>query len=163
MRYSEVVGDVRDPRFESCGTFSTLFDERAENFGELADGENRIQTWTVGPVFHSRVVGYGSRPLWKFFENRLTLLTVHHPKVFAFHDWSRVSGYDAKARDENLELAKTAYGPLVAEIHILFGSSVIAMAVSVAGIVLTGLRGYSDPAAFLNRDDRVRAEPSKQE
>ena len=69
-------------------------------------------------------------------------------KLFVFHEWSKMTGYDSscRARITTWTLANIdAY----AEVHVAFRSKLVAMGVQVANLALGGLvRSYSDAGSL---------------
>lgn len=107
----------------------------------------RIEEPALG-VFHSVVDGRATAgaagAIIAFAEGMLSA----GRRLLVFHDWERVSGYDAQARKMLTEWSERIK-PHWDGSHILFSSPIIAMAVSVAGLTMRGkLTSYSSRTSF---------------
>ena len=82
--------------------------------------------------------------------------TFHASKtsLISFHDWSAITLYEREAREKYQEMSVPIMKHVVV-VHILFRTRTLAMAVSVANLVLGGkLRPVADAAVFKQlRDD----------
>jgi Fe2+ transport system protein FeoA len=76
---------------------------------------------------------------------------LEHGPVEIFHDWAGVTGYDTEARRRMTAWGSTR-GQAITHVHLLLGSKVLAMGVSVASLALG--------RDFAVHYDRVRWEAS---
>lgn len=74
-----------------------------------------------------------------------------------FHDWEALTGYDPESRERLVKWVMTMRTH-IGGVHMLVGSRLIAMALSVANITMGGfIRGYTDRPAFEKERDRAIA------
>jgi hypothetical protein len=115
----------------------------------------RGDAWAITVANPARGVLYGACSGHGVLEAAQIFMDAHDAiereanPVDVFMDWSEVTGYDAEVRQVYVEWArgKRERG-LVGTVHILTGSRLVAMGVSVASIVLREIRSCPDRASF---------------
>ena len=107
--------------------------------------------WMSSPargVFVSRASGHLDLAAAKALFDRFDQVMAQHTPVLGFHDWRKVTGYDAEARQEYVRRVK-GRPPEVALVHVLVGSKLLAMGAQVVKLLVgSTLTVYSDEAPF---------------
>ncbi len=92
--------------------------------------------WRPAPgVLVTRLVGRADLAAVAFYQSIVEPLFDQGVRVAVFHDWSRMTAYDAEARDKLLRLAsdKRAQYEVV---HYLLTSKLVAVVISIAALTL---------------------------
>lgn len=121
----------------------------------------RGRTWELSlynpapGVLYTRVMGHADlecvHHLMRAFD-RVASLTPD--RVEAFHDWERISGYDAEVRPVYTRWSQ-GHPERIGALHILVRSRIVAMGITVANVALGGvMTAHNDRAEF----EKVRAE-----
>ena len=123
--------------------------------GQRGSGSKwQARWWSPAPaVFCTEFDGYFDVDAVPLLVDGFEAVLAASPGLFirSFHDWQKVSAYSSQARTQYTEDSKPIM-PFVELIDVLFGSRLVAMAVSVSNIVLNGkLHPLSDRATFEER------------
>lgn len=117
--------------------------------GQWRTERGAVTTWMLAPnILVSRAEGYVDTELAEHIVASGNDVIARHGSLVAFHDWQQISGYDSKARTR-----LTKWGDAIRDevkgVHILVGSKLVKMGVTVASLVLGNmLTAYDDRARF---------------
>ena len=115
---------------------------------ELTHDDATYQLWMPAPgVVLQRVTGKAGIAIAREIGRQLERILERHDAVVLFDDFAEMTGYTSEGRIELTEWSKRNWSRLRST-HILVGSKLVAMGVSVASIALPGLRSYDDRARF---------------
>jgi hypothetical protein len=121
-----------------------------KEFGSWQTPRGALRTWVLPGIFVTRLEGHMDLALTEHLIESGDTVISRYGSLTGFHDWQRAETYEARAR-----LRLTSWGveirKHVVRVHILTGSKLVKMGVSVASIVLVNmLVGYDDRAQFEN-------------
>jgi len=141
----------------------SLVEERAIDFREASDGRGTLRTYRISStVYVTRATGHMRGvhgDLFLAYAERMIGGTA--AKVFVFHDWLDMTGYEASTRHRITAWA-TRHIDRFAAIHVALRSKLVAMGVHVANLALGGVvQVHGDLASLEEALRRVRdARPS---
>jgi len=106
-------------------------------------------------VLYTRVMGHVDRPCVQILMGAFDRIASLTPdKIEVFHDWERVTGYEAEVRPEYTRWSKSHVDRL-ASVHVLIRSRILAMGITVANVALNGvITAHYERAEF----EKLRAE-----
>jgi hypothetical protein len=94
-----------------------------------------------------KVTGHLDRPMGLHIIDGVSRATTTTRRLHIFCDWAEMSGYDSDVRSAFTQWAATNRTKVM--FHLLVGSKLVAMGVSVANLALGGiLVGYTNRASF---------------
>jgi hypothetical protein len=94
-----------------------------------------------------KIFGHLDRSMGTFVIDLLNVAVAAHARLSVFCDWSEMAGYDSDVRAAFTQFAATHRSRVT--FHLLVGSKIVAMGVSVANLALGGiLVGYNNRPAF---------------
>ncbi len=115
---------------------------------ELIHDDATYQLWMPAPgIVLQRVAGKAGVAIARDIGRQLERILERHESIVLFDDFAEMTGYTSEGRIELTEWSKRNWSRIRAT-HILVGSKLVAMGVSVASIALPGLRSYDDRARF---------------
>jgi hypothetical protein len=124
---------TRYRRFMTTTALPTTLPERAQI--EAAGSEAFV--WTPAPgVFCGRVVGNVARASIDAYIEAMELVGKEHAWLDVFHDWESVKSYEPDVRARLTSWANERYERMPGSAHVLFGSKLVAMGVTMANAVL---------------------------
>lgn len=113
--------------------------------------ENETATyelWLPAPdVVLQRVTGKADIAIARAIVRELELVLARSGALAIFDDFAEMTGYTSEGRVALTEWSKQNWSRLRST-HVLVGSKLVAMGVTVASIALPGLRSYDDRARF---------------
>jgi len=127
-----------------------LLRERGTQFAERSTASGTLRAWALAPnVFATQGHGHMTDEHCAFIEDYgEARIREHDGKLYVFHDWMELTGYDTKTR-LRLTAWAVAHRNAYEEVHIAARSRIIAMGVQVANIALGGfMRAHNGIAAL---------------
>ena len=135
-----------------------LVTELGQEYGSWSTERGAVTTWILAPgVLVTRAEGHLDVELAQRIIHSGDVVIARFGGLTAFHDWQRIVTYDSTAR---AQLTKWGYDIRkdVRRVHILVGSKLVKMGVSVASLVLVGMiAAYDGRPAF----ERALAEATR--
>lgn len=113
--------------------------------------EPRCELWiwqAVPGVVVQKCVGHAPAAIGRAMVQRLSAIATAGERFVIFDEWQGVTGYDTETRTIVTDWTR-ANVHLLDGIHILVGSKLVAMGISVSNLVTGGIAtSYSDPIRF---------------
>jgi len=117
-----------------------LLRENGTRFAERSTESGALRAWVLAPnVFVTQGEGHMTNDHCTFLEEYgEARIQEYDGKLYVFHDWRELTGYDSKTR-VRLTAWSVAHRHVYQEVHLAVRSRIIAMGVQVANVAVGGI------------------------
>ena len=120
----------------------------SDELEKYSSGKGESTVWAPKPdILVWKVTGHLDKVMGERFLVVLNRVTAATRYLYAFLDWAEMTGYDSQVRSTYTQWMATNRNRIKA--HVLVGSKIVSMGVSVANLALGGsVVGYTNRAMF---------------